>query len=767
MNQPLSALEILEVGRNPALGYATRLYAQLGAHVTRVQDASDPPAHEAMDVYLQAHQERVTYGHTGGPGLPAVLRARLPGTHLLFCEPAPAAGCDPSAIAAEFPHLVVVSVTPFGLDAPVEVADDLTLQALGAISIGIGLPDRPPLKLPGNQTAFQAGLSAAIAALGVVISRQGALIDVAAADVWASFYAGVDVALAHFGRHRRTRAGQRAAGQPYPRTIYRCRDGYFAIQCGESRHWRSLLEMIGQAQLADHPFFANRFVANDVHGDACDAFIEPWFRQRTKAEILNECLAHTIPGAPVYDIPEVMSHPHLVERGFFTDVEVAGRRLRLPGPPYADFARGADTGSQAGERPVSGDLNATAVGDKRKPLSGVRVVDFGWVWAGAVPGHVLADLGAEVIKIESAHPLDYMRQGRPIVGTAKDPEQNPMFANVNRGKLSMRIKLDHPAARQVLLDLIAVSDVVIENFSPGVMRKFGLTDEAVRQVRPDIVMCSMSAVGQTGPLRGIRTYATMIAGLAGLDAQVSYPGERVLGSQSSYADPNASLHAVFAILAALWRRQRKGVGASIDLSQWEAAVAVMGEYIVRQGLDPHAPQHSSAAPPSDRAPYGHYPVSGRDEWIAIAVSTDAQWRALGKVLGSPSWMAEGAYSGTAGRIAARERLDEQLRRETRGHAGLVLAYQLRAAGVPAAPLLRAEEIAANEQFVRRRLFEAVEHPILGALPVYRLPWHVDGKPLPITRRAPLLGEHQLHVMKGVLGYSDARVDALAAAGLFD
>lgn len=753
MDNPLATVEVLEVGRNPALGYAGRLYAQLGARVTRVQHASQPAAHDATAIYLQAHKDVVTYDPAGAAELATLLRERLPRTNVLFCEPAPDAGYDPAALAAAFPHLVVVAVTPFGLDAPSQVADDLTLQALGAISIGIGLPDRPPLKLPGNQTAFQAGLSAAIAALGVVLSRRGALIDVAAADVWASFYAGVDVALAHFGRHRKARAGQRASGQPYPRTLYRCRDGYFAIQCGETRHWRSLLEMIGQPELADHPLFANRFAANDAHGDACDALIEPWFLQRTKADILDACLTHRIPGAPVYDIADVVSHPHLAARGCFHDIVVGSRRLRLPGSPCQALSRTADDTSPRATK-------ASAAGDQRKPLRGVRVVDFGWVWAGAVPGHILADLGAEVIKIESARPLDYMRQGRPIVGTAKDPEQNPMFANVNRGKLSLRIKLDHPAARKVLLDLVATSDVVIENFSPGVMQKFGLAYDDVRQVRPDVVMCSMSAVGQTGPLRTIRTYATMIAGLSGLDAQVRYPGERVLGSQSSYADPNASLHAVFGILAALWRRQHTGAGACIDLSQWEAAVAVMGEYLVRHAL-------GDEGAGSERAPYGHYPVAGPDEWIAIAVTTDAQWQALTRVLDHPAWTRDAGYGTNAGRVAARARLDHQLAQTTCGHAGPELAQRLLAAGVPAAPLLRAEDLVSNEQFVRRRLFEPVAHPVLGELPVYRLPWQVDGEPLPIPGRAPLLGEHQRDVLQTILSYPDERVAALATAGLFD
>jgi crotonobetainyl-CoA:carnitine CoA-transferase CaiB-like acyl-CoA transferase len=258
----------------------------------------------------------------------------------------------------------------------------------------------------------------------------------------------------------------------------------------------------------------------------------------------------------------------------------------------------------------------------------------------------------------------------------------------------------------------------------------------------------------------------MIAGLAGLDGLVGYPGGRVLGSQSSYADPNASLHALLAVLAALWRRAQTGAGAWIDVSQWEAAVSVMGEQLIEcaMGRAPAAGPSGTAHPA--KAPYGHYPATGDDRWIAIAVATDAQWQALGEALGRPPWMADAAYATVGDRIARRDLLDRRLADETRRFEAAALAEVLSAVGVPAAPLLRAEELAASPQVVRRALFERVDHPVLGALPVYRLPWRVDGAPLSVTRRAPLLGEHRDYVMEGVLGYSPARVAELAAAGLF-
>jgi len=770
MAGPLAGIPVVELGASSAAGYAGKLFADLGAEVTRVCTAASGAAKaegSALSLYLHARKINAPLELSGDGGA-VRLRKLLSESRVVLVAANGQRDADgqwsPESIAREFPALIVVSVTPFGLQGEPRTwpADDLTLQAISGISIGVGLPGRPPLKLPGDQSAFQAGLAAAIAAAGALFSRKGVLIDVSAADVWASFYTGVEVALAHFGRYAKRRAGHRVSGQPYPRTIYRCKDGYFAIQCGESRHWQGLLRMIGREDLMAHPLFANRFKANDEQGDACDALVEPWFSARTKEEVLRDCLEHRIPGAPVYDVAEVFAHPHLAARGYFVPVSTPDGVVKMPGHPYGrldDAAGSNDCGrAQAGAARVSGT-------ESLRPLKGVRVVDFGWVWAGAVPGHILADMGAEVIKVESAKPLDYMRQGRPIVGTQKDPEQNPMFHNVNRGKLSLRIDLDHAEARQVLLDLIAASDVVIENFSPGVMEKFGLAYPQLKSVKPDLVMCSMSAVGQHGPLRGIRTYATMIASLAGLDGLVGYAHERVLGSQSSYADPNASLHAAFGILAALWRRERTGDGAYLDVSQWEAAVNVMGEALAEFALHGRVPAACGTSHPVS-SPHGNYPARGDDRWIAVSVASDAQWQALVRALDAPAWMALDRFATARARQSNRAELDERLAHETRTHDAAHLAATLMAAGVPAAPVLDATGVASHALFRERALFERVAHPVLDSVPVYRLPWQIDGEPVPVTRRAPLLGEHNDYTLQSVLGLSPDRVKALRDTGLF-
>ena len=443
MQPPLAGIGVIELGGGSAIAYAGKLYADLGADVMRLGITGGKRAPggtredgeiKGLALYLNARKKSRVIDPTGDVGLEEISELFARSRILLHApiDHAQASTLGPEAIAAEFPHLIVVSVTPFGLkgDARHWPADDLTLQAYGGISIGIGLPGEPPLKLPGDQSAFQAGLSAAIAGMAGMFPRGGVLVDVSAADVWASFYTGVEVALAHFKRHPKRRAGHRVSGQPYPRTIFRCKDGYFAIQCGESRHWQSFLGMIGREDLAADALFANRFKANDEHGDACDALIEPWFLSRTKDEILQHCLQHKIPGAPVYDIQEVVQHPHLKQRAYFVPVAASNRSVRVPGHPFSGLTAASESknsrasDSRLPQNDVAPLSQATsrkgnhAPAEHARPLTGLRVVDFGWVCS-ACGSHSrgYGRGGDQGRKCESA---GLHASGRPIVGTQKD-----------------------------------------------------------------------------------------------------------------------------------------------------------------------------------------------------------------------------------------------------------------------------------------------------------------------------------------------------------
>ena len=392
-------------------------------------------------------------------------------------------------------------------------------------------------------------------------------------------------------------------------------------------------------------------------------------------------------------------------------------------------------------------------------LAGYRVLDFGWVLAGAIPGMALADMGAEVIKVETRQRLDYMRMGRPIVGDQPDPEQNPMFHNVNRGKLSVTLNIGEPEAVELAKRLVAKCDVVIENFSPGVMDRLGLGYETLRAIKPDIVMASISSTGQDGPLRDLRAYAPSIGALSGLDSTMGYEGGGPLGLKHAFGDICGALHAVFAIVSALYRRNQTGEGQYIDVSMLRATVVTQGVGLMEQALTGRALQPRGNYDPT-MVPYGNYPCAGEDKWISIAVATESEWQGLVSAMGSPAWAKDQRLGSQYRRQRHRRELDGLLSQWTAGHDPDALTELLQGHGVAAAPVLSAEERLFHPHFMERGLYSDIDHPALGAEPIFNLMWGLSKTPSAVRRHAPLMGEHNRQVLCGTLGLGEAELAQL-------
>ncbi len=405
---------------------------------------------------------------------------------------------------------------------------------------------------------------------------------------------------------------------------------------------------------------------------------------------------------------------------------------------------------------------------KRAALAGVRIVEHGQLLAVPFAARLLADLGAEVIKVESAVRLDSHRQ-------TTYPDNEPgerfwdrggTFYSENRGKLGMTLDLRHPDAVAAFRDLVRVSDVVMENFTPRVMRAFGLDYEALRQVRPDVIMLSSTGYGHSGPWANFRAVGPTTEAASGLAAVTGYPGGAPVMADIPYTDYVAAEQAVLAILLALYRRRRTGRGGCIDLSQVEAQAALAGELF----LDAAA-NGTPATPRGNRhpvmAPHGFFPCSGDDRWIAIAVSSDAEWRGLQAAMDGPAWAADPRYETAAGRLKHTGELEERLSEWTRGHESMALMRLLQARGVPAGAVLDARDLVTNEQLRARGFFEWAEHPPETGIepkPYPGVPWRFSASDRGARRPAPALGEHNEHVLRDVLGYSAARVAEVSASG---
>ena len=389
-------------------------------------------------------------------------------------------------------------------------------------------------------------------------------------------------------------------------------------------------------------------------------------------------------------------------------------------------------------------------------LSGYRVLDFGWVLAGALPGMILADMGAEVIKVETRQRLDYMRLGRPIVGDQPDPEQNPMFHNVNRGKLSVTLNISEPDAVELAKRLASRCDVVIENFSPGVMERLGLGYETLRDIKPDIIMASISSTGQEGPLRDLRAYAPSIGSLSGLDSTMGYEGGGPLGLKHAFGDICGALHAVFAIVSSLYNRNRTGEGRYIDVSMLRATVVTQGVGLMEHALTGRSLQPRGNYDPT-MVPYGNYPCAGDDKWVSIAVATEDEWADLLEAMGNPPWAGDDRFRSQYRRQRHRRELDSLLSQWTMQHDADALTDLLQQHGVASAPVLSAEERLFHPHFMERGLYNDIDHPSLGAEPIFNLMWGLSKTPSAVRRHAPLMGEHNREVLCGTLGLSESEL----------
>jgi benzylsuccinate CoA-transferase BbsF subunit len=396
------------------------------------------------------------------------------------------------------------------------------------------------------------------------------------------------------------------------------------------------------------------------------------------------------------------------------------------------------------------------------PLDGVRVANFGWVWAGPVVGQTLAFLGAEVYKIESHARVDMTRTLPPFAGGVRDPDRSLSNHACWAGNGSVTLNLKRPEARALARELVARCDVVVENFGPGVMEELGLGFESLRAVRPDLVMFSMPAAGLHGPLRDIRTYGLSLASLTGLDSVTGYFGGPPVPFENAFCDPYNGIFGAFAIVAALRHRDRTGEGQHVDQSQQEAVLQMMGPAFMDLALNGRvAGPLGNRHPVGAAAPHGVFPCAGEDRWISIAVFDDEAWRGLVQAMGAPAWALAPELASRAGRLANQDALHDGVAAWTAGQDDRSLAERLQRHGVAAAPVLNVGDLLDDPHFRARGTFVEVEHPLGFRETIYGA-YVKTSLSKPVARPGPAMGQDNEHVFRSLLGLSEKRYRALVA-----
>jgi benzylsuccinate CoA-transferase BbsF subunit len=397
---------------------------------------------------------------------------------------------------------------------------------------------------------------------------------------------------------------------------------------------------------------------------------------------------------------------------------------------------------------------------KSLPLEGIRVANFGWVWAGPVVGQTLGFLGAEVYKVESNARIDLNRMLPPFAGGEPGPDRSLQNHAGWAGNGSITLNLKTDEARELALQFVATCDVVIENFGPGAMANLKLSYEELRTVKPNIVMLSMPAAGLDGPLKDIRTYGLSLTSITGLDSLTGYPGGPPIPVENAFADPYNGIMGAFAVLVALRYRSRTGKGQHIDYSQQEGVMQMVGpafmDYVLngRSG-GPIGNKHPLAA----AAPHGVFPCKGDDRWISIAVVTDAEWDGLVAAMGSSAWVSE--FADAASRVENVDALHERIAAWTEAFDDYELANRLQGHGVAAAPVLNVADLLNDPHYKDRGTFIEVMHPLGFKETIYGAYVKTSATEANV-RPGPALGQDNDYVFKKLLGLSAERYEQLKA-----
>jgi len=397
-------------------------------------------------------------------------------------------------------------------------------------------------------------------------------------------------------------------------------------------------------------------------------------------------------------------------------------------------------------------------------LSGIRVTDFSWVQAGPFVSEVLAQMGCEVIKIESRTQVDLLRKVSSTLGLSseEDLDKSVEFNIANLNKLSLCLNLQQPKGLGIAQKLISTSDVVLENFSPGVMEKLGLSYEEVKKIKPDIIMLSISYSGQAGPESQYLGYATLFYAASGLSYLTGYPGGPP-GYIRLPIDSNVGATATVAALAALCHKQRTGEGQYIDVSARESMSCLMGHSFIDAFLDGNPVRRGNVD--EVMAPHNCYPCKGEENWISIAVEQDDKWRGLCKTLGDPSLTEDSRFATGKMRLKNRIELDEAISGLTARFDASTLTQMLQEAGIAAFPALRAPDIFSDPHLNSRKFITQVDHAKLGKQTVFAPAWKFSVAAPEITSPGPLLGEHNSYVLGELLGMTDEQIAELKTEGI--
>ena len=779
--QPLSDISVVEVAESVAGAFCGRMLAGFGARVIKVERPPhgswtryaepqlvgyEAPEASALYMFDNMGKESILLDWKRADGKMALLNL-MRDADVVIDDWQPRTrrelSIDSDSLQSLNPALVNLSMTPFGLSGPYAdwQSTPLVSLALGGYLYLSGEEGREPLMLPGYQaqrlTAMKGYAGIMLALRAREISGMGQQVEVSEMEALAALHQFTFVSHEYDGIIRkragvRLATGRRTGG--YPITTLPCKDGYITFSASAPHQWDYVCAMIGREDLLIDPRFSAFQSLKDA-ADEIDEILLEWVADKTRQEIVELAAGvYSVPASPVFDLGETMEDSQYIERGFFAEFEhPQSGNLTFPRVPFhmsetqPKFTSAPSLG-QHSESPINRTASiagkvqmGTAGGHNLEEglLSGIRVIDLTRVWAGPLAARILADYGAHVVKVwDPRVPIDRTR--------GVDNKHN-------RNKDSLALRLDLQEGRDAFLDLVATSDIVIESFRPHVMRNFGLDYDSLRQVRPDIIMCSISGYGSEGAAAEFPAYGTSVESITGIPSLMGYEGEMPMTSGIAYPDPVTGMNALAAIMTALRHRTANGQGQFIDVALAEGPVCQIGEFIgafAHNGVQParNGNRHHK------HAPHGVYPSLGDDRWLAIAVTCEEQWAALCGVMGMSELAKDERFRHEAARKSNEAVLDGVITSWTRDRDAVEAMNALQDAGVPAGAVHRSVDMLEDRHLLERDFFVSLDEPDVGRKTYPGQAIITAGLPKHTWRPSARLGEHNEFIMRELLGNID-------------
>lgn len=799
----LAGLRVVECGEGVGAAFAAKVMADLGAAVIKVEPPQGDitrrrgpfpghrpdPEKSGLFIYLNGGKLGVTLDLEAAADR-ATLSRLLDDADLLIHNlpvPArPAAGLDRERLRANFPRLVTGAISPFGDSGPYRDWKGYELNLVNAggwafLSPGSSIyPELPPLKIFGSQADFQAGLHACFATLAAFWRRlrtgQGEHLEVSGQECIAAM---LELSFTHYSYAGRvaSRLGRRAVA---PWTIMECADGYIMILCIEEEQWSRMVELMGNPEWAREEIFATGH-ERSLHSEALYALMGEWVRQWKVRDLFLEAQRRRIPLAPVSTLKDLYANDQLRDRQYFVPIEVAGvGTVSIPGAPFKSSIGGWEvrgpaprlgenragngaSGWKASSAPRFQEFSGSSRHPSGLPLSGIRVLDLTWVWAGPYCTLQFAHMGAEVLRIESRKRLCPTRRVPPFADDVAGVNRAGYFNQYSQGKKSVTLNLATPEGIRIARELAKHCDVVADNFSAGAMDRMGLGYETLRALKPDIIMVSMSGFGQTGPWKNFLSYGPPAAAFAGFFALSGYQGMGPSEVGVSFADPSAGMFGTIAVMAALLHRARTGEGQFIDLSQMEATIATLPEAIFEFVFNGLQPARSGNHDPI-MAPHECYKAVGdENQWVSVAVASEDEWRALCEAMDQPQLADDPRFASAAERKRNEDELDRIITHWTSARDRWQITRRLQARGVAAFPSMSSSDIAGDPHLNERGFLVKLAHPEVGRRIHPGIPWTMAETRCEVRSPAPILGADTEAVLREVLGMSAAEIERLRSA----